>query len=145
VATFHRGLLPAILVLLPLLFIATVVSQLESVHGAEAGAQRGKYIVEGVAKCIECHTPRDGSGKLKESAYLRGAPIPVNAPPYKNMKWALQAPNIAGLPGYTEADGIRLLTEGINRNGDRPNPPMPEFRMTREDARAVVAYLKSLE
>jgi mono/diheme cytochrome c family protein len=144
VAYLRRGL-PLTLAFLFLTLLLPTLAHRTSVHAAEAGPQRGKYIVEGVAKCIECHTPRDESGKLKESEYLRGAPIPVNAPPYKNTKWALQAPNIAGLPGYTEQDGVRLLTEGINRNGDRPNPPMPQFRMTREDARAVFAYLKSLE
>ena len=143
-ASFRRGLLPAILILLAALFLATI-APLKSVQAADAGAQRGKYIVEGVAKCVECHTPRDASGNLNANEYLRGAPIPVNAPPYKNMRWALKSPNIVGLPGYTEQDGVRLLTRGINRNGERPTPPMPQFRMTLEDARAVVAYLKSLD
>ncbi|HEY1374538.1 MAG TPA: cytochrome c [Candidatus Binatia bacterium] len=110
-----------------------------------ASTERGKYIVDGVAKCVECHTPRDEDGNLLESEYLRGAPIPVDSPPYPNLHWAAKAPNIAGLPGYTDEEGVRLLTEGVNRNGSAPNPPMPQFRMTREDARAVVAYLKSLE
>jgi mono/diheme cytochrome c family protein len=144
VASFRRALFPAIPTLLAALFLPTLAS-LKSVHAADAGAQRGKYIVEGVAKCVECHTPRDASGNLNANEYLRGAPIPVKAPPYKNMKWALKSPNIVGLPGYTEQDGVRLLTQGINRNGERPMPPMPQFRMTPEDARAVVAYLKSLE
>lgn len=144
-ASFRRGLLPAILVLFSALLLARVLSSQRSADAADAGAQRGKYIVEGVAKCVECHTPRDASGNLNANEYLRGAPIPVNAPPYKNMRWALKSPNIVGLPGYTEQDGVRLLTRGINRNGERPTPPMPQFRMTLEDARAVVAYLKSLD
>lgn len=106
---------------------------------------RGKYIVEHVAMCVECHTPRDGYGLLLRSEYLKGAPVPVNSPPYPQMKWALKAPAIAGLPGYTEQQGIRLLTEGITRDGRTPDPPMPSFRLTRSDAEAVVAYLKSLQ
>jgi len=37
-----------------------------------------------------------------------------------------------------------LLTTSVWRNGKTPRPPMPRFHMTREDAEAVVAYLKSL-
>src|SRR5580704_10761557 len=37
--------------------------------------ERGKYLVEEVAKCPECHTPRNESGELKRDAWLRGAPI----------------------------------------------------------------------
>ena len=112
---------------------------------APSAAERGKYIVDGVAKCVECHTPRDEDGKILDSQYLRGAPVPVESPHYRNLHWATKSPNIAGLPGYTDEEGVRLLMDGINRNGTAPNPPMPQFRMTREDARAVVAYLKSLE
>jgi mono/diheme cytochrome c family protein len=144
VAFIRRGLFPAILILLAAL-LQPIFAPRKAVRAADAPAQRGKYIVDDVAKCVECHTPRDESGNLRNSAYLRGAPIPVNAPPYPKMNWALQAPNIAGLPGYTVEQGMRLLTEGVDRNGRRTDPPMPQFRMTPEDARAVVNYLKSLE
>ena len=105
---------------------------------------RGQYIVEHVALCVECHTPRDENGSLKVGEYLKVAPIPVNSPPYPQMKWALKAPAIAGLPGYTEEQSIRLLMDGLTRDGRRPDPPMPQFRLNRADAEAVVAYLKSL-
>jgi mono/diheme cytochrome c family protein len=107
-------------------------------------AERGKYFVEQVAMCVECHTPRDSSGRLLREKYLEGAPVPVKSPPFTNMKWAARAPAIAGLPGYTTQQGLRLLTEGITAGGRRPDPPMPPFRFTRGDAAAIVAYLKSL-
>ena len=106
---------------------------------------RGKYIVEDVAMCIECHTPRDESGNLIRDEYLDGAPVPVKAPPYPEFNWALKAPAIAGLIGYTKEQGVRLLTSGVTRDGRVPNPPMPPFRMSVRDAEAVVAYLKSLQ
>jgi mono/diheme cytochrome c family protein len=115
--------------------------------GAAAGGsvERGKYIVEQVAMCGECHTPRDQNGRLVRAEYLRGAPVPVKAPPYPGMKWAIKAPAIAGLSGYSKEQGVRLLTEGISANGRVPDPPMPRFRLTAADAEAVVAYLKSLQ
>ena len=108
-------------------------------------ASRGKYIVENVAMCVQCHTPRDKNGKLLQDRYLDGAPVPVKAPEYFDVNWALKAPAIAGLPGYTKEEGVRLLTQGITRDGKTPNPPMPPFRFSAEDAEAVVDYLKSLQ
>jgi mono/diheme cytochrome c family protein len=105
---------------------------------------RGRYIVDHVAMCGECHTPRNDKGEILSGQYLKGAPIPVNPPPYPNMKWAIKAPAIVGLTGYTNEQGIRLLTEGIAADGRIPDPPMPRFRLTRSDAEAVVRYLKSL-
>lgn len=93
--------------------------------------------------CSQCHTPRTERGDLIRTRYLRGAPVPLR-PPFSDQRWAFEAPNIAGMTGYTEEAGIRLLTEGIARSGEAPQPPMPPFRMTREDAEAVVAYLMSL-
>src|SRR5262245_1498894 len=87
--------------------------------------RRGKYLVEQVALCVECHTPRDENGILRQTEYLKGAPVPVNSPPYPQMKWALKAPAIAGLTGYTEEESIRLLTDGLTRDRRRPDPPMP--------------------
>lgn len=107
---------------------------------------RGKYIVDHVAMCVECHTPRNERGELIASKYLRGAPIPVAAPRFSNaqIKWAVQAPAIAGFTGYDKEQGIRLLTDGITRDGRSPDPPMPRFRLNRADAEAVVEYLKSI-
>jgi mono/diheme cytochrome c family protein len=124
-----------------------VLGQDKSPPAADRGSsmERGRYIVEQVAMCVECHTPRDENGQLLRSKYLDGAPVPVKAPPYPRIKWAVKAPALAGLPGYTKEEGIRLLTQGITRDGRTPDPPMPRFRMNRADAEAVVAYLQSLQ
>lgn len=105
--------------------------------------ERGRYLVHRVALCIQCHSPRDENGKLLETQLLTGARIPVDSP-FPGQPWAYHAPNIRGMLGYTDEEGVRLLTQGITRNGTPPKPPMQQFHMTREDARAVVAYLKSL-
>jgi mono/diheme cytochrome c family protein len=121
---------------------AQVKSKSQAAGAALVG--RGKYIVEHVALCVECHTPRDQNGILQPKEYLKGAPVPVKSAPYPQMKWALKAPAIAGLPGYTEEQSIRLLMEGVTRDGRKPDPPMPQYRLNRADAEGVVAYLKSL-
>jgi mono/diheme cytochrome c family protein len=113
-------------------------------RGAEGNVEHGRYIVHDVVQCIQCHSPRDEGGNLLTDRLLTGAPIPVRSP-FANEQWAFHAPRIAGMPGYTEEEGIRLLTEGITRNGQPPRPPMLQFHMTEQDARDVVAYLKSLQ
>jgi mono/diheme cytochrome c family protein len=104
---------------------------------------RGRYIVEDVAVCSQCHTPRNGAGNLERGQWLEGAPLWL-LPAQPMGDWPLQAPRIAGSPGGSDADMIRLLTTGVWRNGQRLRPPMPQFRMSREDAESVVAYLRSL-
>jgi len=104
-------------------------------------AEHGRYLVEHVAMCIECHSGRDARGGILESERFLGAPIPF-APPWPN-DWAMRAPRNRGLPGYTDALALRLLTEGaIGRNGEQLRPPMPRFRMSVQDAADVIAYMR---
>jgi len=107
-------------------------------------AEHGRYLVEHVAMCIECHSGRDARGGILESERFLGAPIPF-APPWPN-DWAIRAPRNRSLPGYSVEEGIRLLTQGaIARDGHQLKEPMPRFHMTPQDAADVVAYMKSLE
>lgn len=109
----------------------------------EAQIARGRYLASDVAMCVQCHSPRSGRGELEPTQLFRGAPIPV-ASPFAERPWAVQAPVIAGLPGWKSEDAIALLVTGQRPTGQTPRPPMPPYRMTREDATAIVAYLKSL-
>lgn len=104
---------------------------------------RGKYIVEGVAGCGYCHTPRDRDGNPDRAKWLAGAPV-FYEPARPVPGWANSAPRLAGLPPGTDAELIRLLTTAVSRTGQPPRWPMPRFYMTRTDAEAVVAYLKSI-
>ncbi|MGD1095710.1 MAG: c-type cytochrome [Bryobacteraceae bacterium] len=111
--------------------------------GSQNLVERGKYIVEGVAMCELCHTQRDEHGDPDRANWLMGGPAQLR-PAYTEPNWAQREPRIAGTPPGTDAEFIKLLTTGISRTGRPPNPPMPPFRMSREDAQAVLAYLKTL-
>lgn len=111
--------------------------------GSQSQLERGKYIVESVAMCELCHTQRDAEGNPDRQHWLMGGPAQLR-PSYPSPSWAVVEPRIAGTPPGTDDEIIRLLTTGISRTGRPPNPPMPPFRMTRADAEAVLAYLKSL-
>jgi len=118
-------------------------NQSQSQH-ISGNVEHGRYLVHDVAMCPQCHSSRDDQGNLIESKLFDGGPIPIR-PPWPN-DWALIAPRNKGLPGYDDAAAMRLLTEGaIGREGTRLRPPMPPFRMTKQDAADVIAYMRSLK
>jgi hypothetical protein len=97
----------------------------------------------GYRSALAVYTPLNEKGERDRGQWLKGAPI-YETPSYPAPNWAVRAPRIAGSPPGTNEDFIRLMTTGIARTGKPPNPPRPDFRMTRADAEAVLAYLKSL-
>jgi mono/diheme cytochrome c family protein len=113
-------------------------------RSADSGdVERGKYLVEEVAKCGECHTPRDAQGNLDMHAWLQGAPVwimPVRPIP----NWADHVPALAGLPSYTNEQMERVLEKGVGPQGEALRPPMHIYHMNPSDAKAIIAYLKTL-
>jgi mono/diheme cytochrome c family protein len=114
---------------------------------AAAGAQsvtHGKYIVTQVGMCADCHTPRDATGQLIADQALHGAPIGFR--PQHPMPFAEQAPAIAGLPAhFTPEQTATFLETGKRPDGSMARPPMPQYRMSKQDAWSVVRYLKTLK
>ena len=109
-----------------------------------AVVERGRYLTHDVAMCVQCHSPRDEKGEIVKGKEFSGARVPVDSP-FPGPPWAMQAPNLRGLTGFSEEGVVRLLRDGIAHTGSPPQSPMPPFRMSREDASAIVAYLRSLE
>lgn len=104
-------------------------------------AERGRYLVEQVGLCADCHSPRNERGEFLASKWLQGAPIPLK--PLVPMPWAEAAPSIAGLPTLPDdAAALHFLTTGELPGGRTPRPPMPPYRFAAEDARHVLAYLR---
>ncbi len=104
--------------------------------------EHGRYLVERVVMCFECHSTRDPQGNIIPATRFFGGPMPMR-PPWP-ADWPAVIPRIAGLPGYTDELAIRLLTQGaIKRDGTQLRRPMPPFRMTPQDAADVVAYIRS--
>ena len=111
---------------------------------ADDEVARGKYIVENVAKCTECHSPRGQNEELGKGLSLSGAKLEFK-PITPNASWAESAPNIRGIKGYNEKAAMTLFSTGIAKNYGELAPPMPSYKMTEDDADAVYKYLKSLE
>jgi mono/diheme cytochrome c family protein len=104
---------------------------------------RGKYLVEEVGKCEDCHTEHDEMGQAIPGKKLQGAILPFKMSPQPPV-WADKSANIAGLPGWNREGAVRFLMTGLAYNNLPARPPMPLYKLNKEDAEAIVAYLKSL-
>ncbi len=104
----------------------------------------GKYIVERVGMCADCHTPHGPDGKPIKGQELHGWELPMT-PNHPVPGWADHSVNIAGMPtGYTEDQLAVFLQTGRTPAGKTASPPMPPYRLNARDARAVAVYLHSL-
>ena len=103
--------------------------------------ERGRYLVEALSHCGECHTPRNLLGGLQTSSWLAGAP---------NQSGKGTIPNITpGKLSWGEDDIYNYLTTGFTPDFDTAGGEMVEVidnlsQMPESDVRAIVAYLKAV-
>lgn len=136
----------AVILVCAALLAITAMSQTASpgtASKASGNVARGKYLVNNVGTCGDCHTPLDKKGQPIKGQELQGAVL-MFKPTIPIPGWMAIAPGIAGLPNWTEDQGIEFFTTGKKPDGAMAAPPMPAFRLNKTDAAAVVAYLKSL-
>jgi mono/diheme cytochrome c family protein len=103
--------------------------------------ERGRYLVEALAHCGECHTPRNVTGGLDRSRWMVGAPNPSGE---------------GKIPGITPdtldwntRDIVFYLETGLDPDYDSAGAQMVSVianmgRLTIEDRTAIAAYLKAL-
>lgn len=111
---------------------------------SEKQVARGKYLVESIGACSDCHTPMNERGEPVLAKHLQGTQL-FFKPLVPVPNWADKSANIAGLPGWSDEDAVKFFMTGLAANGLPARPPMPQYRYSREDAQAVVAYLRSLK
>lgn len=101
----------------------------------------GRYLVEALGHCGECHTPRGALGGLQSGAWLAGAPNPSGRG---------NIPNITpGALQWSEADIAAYLETGFTPEFDVVGGSMTSvvrnFSMLEpSDRAAVAAYLKAI-
>jgi len=108
----------------------------------------GKYLVEEVAKCQDCHTPRGNSGELDATKWLKGATLDFE-PNHERKDWHKTSPDITSsgrlFARWGDQGLVRFLESGAGPSGHAADPPMPAYKLKPADAEAIVAYLKSLK
>jgi mono/diheme cytochrome c family protein len=103
--------------------------------------KRGAYLVNEVARCGDCHTPRNAKGVLDDTKHLQGAPTWFTTT-IKFKKWEVKVPDITASGFATKWDEAKMVT--FLSTGGKADMPMPAYKLTVEDAKAVTAYLRSL-
>jgi mono/diheme cytochrome c family protein len=105
---------------------------------------RGRYLVEGLGHCAECHSPRNVFGAIIADRRFAGS---------ANLEGKGRAPNItsdeSGLGKWSPKDIVELLTSGQTPDGDSIGGAMTEVvrntaELSQSDRQAIAIYLKSL-
>ena len=113
---------------------------------AETPLERGKYLMEAVAACGNCHTQQTPEGPLPGMELAGGMSIVFPG------LFTANVPNITpdpetGVGGWSDEELVRAIREGLRPDGSIIGPPMPIhlYRgISDEDAYALVAYLRSV-
>lgn len=112
--------------------------------------ERGKYLVNHVTNCVDCHSKRDFSkfaGPVTPGTEGMGGDIFSEEMGFPGN---IVAPNItpAGIGNYTDGELIRAITQGIAKDGRALFPLMPyqNFgKMDKEDIYSIIAYIRTLK
>ncbi len=112
--------------------------------------ERGRYLANNVAVCIDCHSSRDftkfsgpvvpGTEGMGGAIFGEESGLPGTVP-VKNI-------TPASLGNWSDGEIIRALTSGLDKNGESIFPIMPYenyHTMSEEDLFSVVAYLRTLK
>lgn len=105
---------------------------------------RGRYLVEGLGHCAECHTSRNPIGGLNLDKWMAGGPNPDGKGSIPNI-----TPHPSGIGDWSEVDIEEYLTSGFTPEYDVAGGQMTDVventsRLSEEDRQAIAAYLKVL-
>ncbi len=104
-------------------------------------SDRGRYLVEALAHCAECHTPRNALGGLDRARWMAGAPNPsgrgqIPALTPDKLTWSA-----ADIAYYLETG----FTPDFNSAGGSMTSVVRNMaKLTAEDRQAIADYIKAL-
>jgi mono/diheme cytochrome c family protein len=115
---------------------------------AASDVEYGKYLVENLGGCVDCHTPTLDNGSPDKTQWLKGAMLDFQ-PTHPIPHWKAMSPDITPngpkWKKWGEAGFITFLETAKWPDRDTADPPMPAFHLHERDAKAIVAYLKTLK
>jgi len=122
-------------------------------HYTDSRVRQGKYLVELLA-CGVCHSDGALTGELNPNRLLAGSGTGIaysNPMLQKNpgvvFPGNLTSDTETGLGAWQDEEIARVIRTGINKHGQRNLSVMPwpgYAKMTDEDAKSIVAYLRSI-
>jgi len=126
--------------------LAALVIGASAAH-AETPVERGRYLVETIAGCGNCHTPRGPGGVFAAGKELAGGFV-FDEKPFRAVAANITPDKDTGIGNWTDAQIAKAIREGIRPDGSLIGPPMP-FELYRglsdTDLMAIVAYLRTVK
>lgn len=127
------------------ILLACTVNLAAAAPPTAATLERGKYLMNGVVACANCHMARGPRGEYLMDKGLSGGM------PFQDKMFVAYAANITqdratGVGSWTDAQLARAIREGVRPDGSIIGPPMPvEFYryMSDDDVNAIVAVLRT--
>lgn len=106
--------------------------------------ERGRYLVEGPAHCVECHSPRTFMGNIPNARRYSGGPDPEGTGYIPNI-----TPHETGIGFWSTASMANYLHTGVNPIGRESGGDMAEVivntsQLPREDQQAIATYLQHI-
>jgi len=132
-----------------LLLAATTLA---SAGSAAAGTpiERGRYLVESILACGNCHTPKSPAGEPIMERNMAGG-LMITAPPFAGTASNITPDRETGIGTWSDAEIRRAIVEGVRPgHGRLPNTQLAVMPVTLfkallpRDLDAVVAYLRSV-
>ena len=117
---------------------------LEPVADKSPQWNRGRYLVEAVAHCQECHSPRTALGGIDAKHAFAGNPEGPDDQKAPNI-----TPGPGGIGGWSETELDDMLVDGVKPDGDYLAGGMAlvvagTSQLSAEDRQAMIVYLRSL-
>ena len=111
--------------------------------------ERGKYLANHVAVCMDCHSTRDWSrfsGPMVPGTEGKGGEVFDQK---MGFPGSFRSPNITpfNVKEWTDAEIYRAITSGVSRDGHPlfPIMPYPAYgTLDTEDILSIIAYIRSL-
>lgn len=107
--------------------------------------ERGRYLVEALAACDNCHTPR-GPGGYDEKARFSGGSQTFAGPSYTVRGGNITADKESGVGEWSDGELRAAFVDGVGRAGRlAPFMPSESYRvLTERDAAAIIAFIRSI-
>src|SRR5258707_5935185 len=126
-----------------LLALASGVGAAQAQSGASVA--RGKYLVDTVMTCQNCHTPRGPTGLMLDKDLSGG--LRFDEPPFDVTAANITSDKETGVGAWSVDDLKKMLITGVRPNGVPVANVMPTgfYRiLTDDDLAAIAAYVHSL-
>ena len=128
------------------LTVAVVAVFIATTASAQVTVERGRYLVETISACGNCHTPKGPTGH-QPFGTLAGGFVMEDSASFTAIPGNITPDRETGIGTWTDDQMFLAIREGKRPDGSLIGPPMP-YRFFKgladDDVRAMIAYLRGI-